>query len=113
MCSTPQKQPAAIVSFSEPAGEEIEAEASGFRRRLVEVVKGRMRRVRKVGMVAAMRRMVVVIRRVRGVRGRLAIVFWRAVFVDSVIEVVIEDIVVDEASEDGWGCLYVLGAHTF
>jgi hypothetical protein len=76
MCSTPQKQPAAMVAFSAPSGEEIEALLSGFRRRLVEVVKGRMRRVRKVGMVAAMRTMVMVMRRVRGERGRLAVVLW-------------------------------------
>lgn len=71
------------MAFSAPSGEEIEAEESGFRRRLVEVVKGRMRRVRKVGMVAAMRTMIMVVRRVRGERGRFAIVFWRVVCVDS------------------------------
>jgi len=86
MCSTPQKQPAAMVAFSAPSGIEIEALESGLRRREVEVVKGRMRRVRKVGMVAAMRRMVMVMRRVRGVRGRLAVVFWKVVWMDSRIE---------------------------
>jgi hypothetical protein len=83
MCSTPQKQPAAIVSFSEPAGEEIEALASGFRRSEVLVVKGRMRRVKKAGIVAAMSRMVVVMRRVRGVRGRFAVVLWSLSFVEE------------------------------
>ena len=75
MCSTPQKQPAAMVAFSAPSGLEIEAEASGFKRREVEVVKGRMSRVRKFGMVAAMRRMIVVTRRVRGEKDRMAVVF--------------------------------------
>lgn len=40
--------------------------------REVEVVKGRRRRVRKAGMVAAMRSTAMVVMRVRGERGRLA-----------------------------------------
>ena len=75
MCSTPQKQPAAMVAFSAPSGLEIEADASGFRRREVDVEKGRMSRVMKLGIMAAMRRMDMVARRVRGERGRLAVVW--------------------------------------
>ena len=51
MCSTPQKQPAATVAFCAPSGKEIED--SGFRERRVVVVKGRMRRLMKVGIVKA------------------------------------------------------------
>lgn len=70
MCSTPQKHPAAMVAFCAPSGEVIED--SGFKARRVVVVKGRMRRLRKAGIVKAIRKTRVLMRRVRGVRdGRL------------------------------------------
>jgi hypothetical protein len=70
MCSTPQKHPAAIVAFCAPSGEVIED--SAFRPRRVVVVKGRMMRLMKVGIVKAIRKMKALRRTVRGVRdGRL------------------------------------------
>jgi hypothetical protein len=69
MCSTPQKHPAAIVAFCAPSGTAIED--SGLRPRRVVVVKGRMRRDMKVGIVKAIRKTRMP-RRARGVRdGRL------------------------------------------
>lgn len=70
MCSTPQKHPAAIVTFCAPAGEEIED--SGFRPRRVVVVKGRVRREMKLGIVKAIRKTRTATSKLRGVRdGRL------------------------------------------
>jgi len=70
MCSTPQKHPAAIVAFCAPSGEAIED--SGFRLRRVVVVKGRVRREMKLGIVKAIRKTRMARRSVRGVRdGRL------------------------------------------
>jgi hypothetical protein len=66
MCSTPQKHPAAIVAFCAPSGEAIED--SGFKPRRVVVVKGRIRRDMKVGIVKAIRKTRMARRRVRGVR---------------------------------------------
>jgi hypothetical protein len=70
MCSTPQKHPAAIVAFCAPSG--LAIEDSGFRERRVVVVKGRMMRLMKVGIVKAIRKTSAERRRVRCVRdGRL------------------------------------------
>jgi hypothetical protein len=70
MCSTPQKHPAAMVAFCAPSGMAIED--SGFRPRRVVVVKGRMRRDMKVGIMKAIRQTKMPRRRARGVRdGRL------------------------------------------
>ena len=56
MCSTPQKQPAATVHFAAPSGCEIVDDVSEDSPSRVDVVKGRMSREMKVGIVAAMRR---------------------------------------------------------
>ena len=70
MCSTPQKHPAATVSFCAPAGEAIED--SEFKPRRVVVVKGRVRREMKLGIVKAMRKMRMAGNKLRGSRdGRL------------------------------------------
>jgi hypothetical protein len=66
MCSTPQKHPAAIVAFCAPSGEAIDD--SGFRPRRVVVVKGRIKRDMKVGIVKAMRKTRMARRRMRGAR---------------------------------------------
>lgn len=55
-CSTPQKQPAATVHFCALAGKSAVERPSGLRDMRVEVVKGRKRRVRKLGIVEAMMR---------------------------------------------------------
>ena len=69
MCSTPQKHPAAIVAFSAPSGEEI---PSGLRERRVVLVKGRIMRDMKEGIVKAIMKTRMEMKRVRGVRdGRL------------------------------------------
>jgi hypothetical protein len=54
MCSTPQKQPAAIVAFSAPSGRAIVVEppASGVRR-MVLVVNGRVNRWKIDAMVGS------------------------------------------------------------
>lgn len=67
-----------MVAFSAPAGLEIEAEASGCRRRVLGEEKGRMRRVMKLGIMAAMRRRARGARRVRGEKGRLDVAWWVA-----------------------------------
>lgn len=66
MCSTPQKHPAAMVAFCAPSGEAIED--SGFRPSRVVVVKGRVRREMKLGIVKAMRKARMARKRVRSVK---------------------------------------------
>ena len=56
-CSTPQKQPAATVHFCALAGKSAVERPSGLRDMRAEDVKGRKRRVRKLGIVEAMTRM--------------------------------------------------------
>jgi hypothetical protein len=52
MCSTPQKHPAATVHFCAVSGTEAGVKAGVFRPKEVDVVKGRKRRLRKLGMLA-------------------------------------------------------------
>jgi hypothetical protein len=52
MCSTPQKHPAATVHFCAVSGTEAGVKAGVLRPREVDVVKGRKRRFRKLGMLA-------------------------------------------------------------
>jgi hypothetical protein len=53
MCSTPQKQPAAMVAFAEPSG--LEMGPTGVMERELLELKGRRRREMNEGMVVAIR----------------------------------------------------------
>jgi hypothetical protein len=63
MCSTPQKHPAATVAVAEPSGDAIE-DSLGLKERRVLDVKGRVMRDMNEGIVKAMRRASIEMRRI-------------------------------------------------